>query len=118
MSSEKALHTALLVDDDPNTRAVLRHILEVEGWRVVEARNGKEALSRAAGTHVDVIITDIEMPEMDGIELAAHIRRRRHAIPLLAVTRHPPEGVNADLFDEVLSKPVSVSDLREWLAAH
>jgi len=118
MSSEKTLQTALVVDDDPDLRAVLRHILELEGWRVVEAGDGKEALVRAAEAHLDVVITDIEMPGMGGVELAACLRRRRPGIPLLAITRHPPEGVNAVHFDEVFPKPVPLPALREWLADH
>jgi CheY-like chemotaxis protein len=118
MSSEKALQTALVVDDDPGLRAVLRHILELEGWRVVEAEDGKEALACAADEDLDVVITDVEMPGMDGIQLATRLRRRRHAVPLVAITRHPPQGVDAALFDEVFTKPVSVPALREWLAHH
>lgn len=118
MNSEKALQTALVVDDDPGLRTVLRHILELEGWRVVEAGDGKEALARAAEAHLDVVITDIEMPGMDGIELAACLRRKQHEIPLLAITRRALEGVNAAHFDQVLPKPVSVPALREWLADH
>jgi CheY-like chemotaxis protein len=118
MSSEKQTQTALVVDNDPDLRAVIRHILELEGWRVVEAGDGREALDRASGAQLDAVITDVEMPGMDGIELATRLRRRRHAVPLLAITRRPPQGVNAALFDEVLPKPIPVPALREWLADH
>ncbi len=123
MSSEPRSYPApraLVVDDDPEGRAVLRHALEMEGWQVVEARDGREALERESAVRPDVVITDLEMPGMDGVELASRLRERREDLPLLAVTRRPPEeaGTGGDPFDAVLRKPVSLPALRGWLAEH
>jgi CheY-like chemotaxis protein len=119
MDSETEPHTALVVDDDSGTRTMLRLILELEGWRVLEAGDGREALvALGNGSRPDVVITDIEMPGMNGLEFAARLRERKSSIPLLAVTRHPLKGVDTDLFDQVLRKPVSVRALREWLTRH
>jgi len=120
MDSETEPHTALVVDDDSGTRTMLRLILELEGWRVLEAGDGREALATLGrnGSRADVVITDIEMPGMNGLEFAARLRDRESSIPLLAVTRHPLKGVDTELFDQVLRKPISVRALREWLTRH
>lgn len=118
--SDREPHTALVVDDDRGTRAMLRLVLELEGWKVVEAEDGQRALETLGpnGSGVDVVITDIEMPGMDGVELATRLARRKSAPPVLAVTRHPLNGGSSELFDMVLRKPVSVRALREWLTRH
>lgn len=61
--------TALLVDDDPQNLYLLRCVLGGDGFEFVEARNGREALDRAAGQPVDSVISDILMPVMDGFSL-------------------------------------------------
>jgi CheY-like chemotaxis protein len=120
MDAEHEPHTALVVDDDSGTRTMLRLILELEGWRVLEAEDGREALAALGsnGSRPDVVITDIEMPGMNGLEFAARLREEKEGLPLLAVTRYPLKGADSMLFDKVLRKPVSVSALREWLIRH
>ena len=115
-SPESTTPTALVVDEDHDTRAVLRHVLELEGWRVVEAAEGREALSQDSRAHPDAIITSLRVPGMRGEELVARIRSRRGDIPALAITgRSSAEAVSAH-FDQVLRKPISVAALRDWLS--
>ncbi len=66
----------LLVDDDEGLRKVIEFNLEQEGYEVVTASNGKDALKLYAEHSPDLVITDIKMPDMDGIELLGEIRRR------------------------------------------
>ncbi len=107
---------ALVVDDDRRGRAVLRHLLELAGWTVYEASDGRQGLGVFRTRTPDLVITDIEMPGMSGIEMATRIRSVAARVPLLAVTRRPPEsGPERDVFDEVIEKPVSPQDLAEWL---
>lgn len=64
----------LVVDDRPLNRELLRNLLEFEAFQILEARNGYEALELTRSEHPDLIITDIEMPTMNGIELVAQLR--------------------------------------------
>ena len=78
----------LVVDDDDVLRELLRRILEKDGYTVVEARNGKEALARLNELTPGIILLDLMMPEMDGFELVEELRHhdRWRAIPVLVVT--------------------------------
>jgi len=82
--------TILLVEDDRETRALLRAQLSGEGYRVVEAGDGQQAwelyLSAPDPRHFSLIMTDIRMPRMDGLELVSRIRQRDPATPILVVT--------------------------------
>jgi CheY-like chemotaxis protein len=78
----------LLVEDDPMVREVTRAILEKEGWRVREAENGRVALERMKEERPSLILLDLMMPEMDGFEFAARVRRHPewNLIPIVVVT--------------------------------
>ena len=78
----------LVVDDDPDLRALASRHLEPLGWSVVEAANGRQALDKLSDGHPDIILLDLLMPEMDGFELLQHLRSREdlQSIPVLVVT--------------------------------
>ncbi|MEO6600997.1 MAG: response regulator [Polyangiaceae bacterium] len=65
----------LVVDDSATARAVLRTALEAKGARVLEAENGRDGLWRARSEHVDLIVCDIHMPVMDGLEMIQELRK-------------------------------------------
>jgi len=65
----------LVVEDDPDTRALLRRLLEGEGWNVAEAENGRIALGKLAQSRPTLILLDLMMPEMDGFEFLDELRR-------------------------------------------
>src|SRR4051794_8686193 len=71
--------TILIADDNPSIRRLLRKLLEAKGHRVLCGSNGREALqlSRDFSGEVHLVITDVDMPEMNGIELSEHIRAER-----------------------------------------
>jgi CheY-like chemotaxis protein len=79
---------ALVVDDDPNARDMLRPGLEKAGWSVLEAENGREALARLARSAPRLILLDLMMPQMDGFEFLDEFRRNAawRSIPVLVVT--------------------------------
>jgi signal transduction histidine kinase/CheY-like chemotaxis protein len=87
-ADDDARSLALVVDDDPITRALLRRGLENDGWRVLEARNGREALERLEEAAPQLILLDLMMPEMDGFEFVAvlHEQERWRSIPVLVIT--------------------------------
>jgi signal transduction histidine kinase/CheY-like chemotaxis protein len=78
----------LVVDDDPSIRSLTRSVLEKEGWSVSEAGNGIEALRSMERERPSLIFLDLSMPEMDGFEFAAEVRRRPEwrSIPIVVVT--------------------------------
>ncbi len=79
---------ALVVDDDPRIRQMLRRGLERAGWSVMEAENGRVALSRVNETTPDLLLLDLMMPEMDGFELLETLREREawREIPVVVVS--------------------------------
>ena len=76
----------LLIEDDQPLRAAMARILRSAGYRVLEAANGADGLALMARHAPDLIITDINMPEMDGIEVMNRIRDSESGIPVLAVS--------------------------------
>ena len=78
----------LLVEDDAETREILRHTLEKNGCSVTEAENGREALQHVADNQPALILLDLMMPEMDGFEFVTELRKREkwHSIPVVVIT--------------------------------
>ena len=84
----KAPHVALVIDDDPSSREVLRRLLEGDGWRVLEAENGRAALDQLALETPSVVFLDLMMPEMDGFGFLEqmHKQERLRSIPVIVIT--------------------------------
>lgn len=78
--------TALVVDDDPAMRALLRDWLEREGFRVLEESSGERLLALAQGARFDIVILDKEMPGLGGFDVLPAFRRRRPEVPVILVT--------------------------------
>jgi CheY-like chemotaxis protein len=76
----------LLIDDDAPARDMLRQMLERAGYDVVEASNGREGLQRYQATAIDLIITDILMPEQDGLETIQELRRLTPEAKIIAIS--------------------------------
>ena len=92
-----AVSTILVIEDYSDTRELLSGILRYQGYNVIEAEDGLEGLLKAIANYPDLIIMDLTLPEMDGIELA----RRIHGEPKLA--RTPIFVVSAYLTEEIIS---------------
>jgi len=75
----------LLIDDDPLARNILRQILELDGHMVVDAANGAVAMQRWSEQPADLIVTDILMPEKDGLEVIRELRRQCPQLKVIAV---------------------------------
>lgn len=118
--------TILLVEDDRETRLFYTDALTRGGFRIDQAHNGHQALEKALKLLPDLIVTDIAVPGMDGIELCRRIRAdaRTRAIPLLAITgygdRQYSDRARLAGADQVLTKPCDaellVSEARRLLS--
>jgi CheY-like chemotaxis protein len=107
----------LVVDDDAEVRQLLRRMLELEGFSVVEAENGRVALERLRGESPSLILLDLMMPEMDGFEFVAELRRHEgwRAIPVVVITardlsRDDRERLNGHV-EKILQKGTYDRDL-------
>jgi CheY-like chemotaxis protein len=76
----------LLVEDDVSLRRVMAQILTRAGYTVSEARNGRVAIKVLAETPVDIVVTDMIMPEMDGVETIRFLRREYPAVKIVAIS--------------------------------
>ena len=104
--------TILLVEDEPAVRQLFAQALARAGYRVHEARNGQEAMKvfDQFGDSIDLLLTDLRMPYMGGVELAQHLRARRRTLKLICVSGYPA-GPDLDLMSDYLAKPFSRDDL-------
>jgi two-component system chemotaxis response regulator CheY len=115
------MSTILVVDDSPTIQRTLSFMLRRMGHTAITAENGVEALSKLTDAPVDIIISDINMPEMDGFTLLKSVRSQPslHDIPIVLLTDsgewQPMEIVK--LADAFLTKPVSSHQLMSKIAA-
>lgn len=85
----------LVIDDDDSMRSVLRMGLETAGHLVLEAANGTEGVRQIEAGGVEVVVTDLLMPEMDGIEVIFNVRKKYPSLKVIAISgggQLPPEG--------------------------
>lgn len=99
----------LIIDDEASIRRTLREILEYEKYKVDDAGNGKEALAQIAEHEYDVILCDIKMPEMDGIELLG-ILRQSCETPVIMISGHGTietavEAIKMGAYDYIAKPP-------------
>lgn len=113
MKRQKA--NILLVDDDPKLSRLLNLRLSSSGHQVTNAASGQEALSILTSQRTDIVITDLRMDGMDGIQLLEEISRQWPALPVVVITAHGsiPDAVNATQQGAIdfLTKPVDKADL-------
>jgi CheY-like chemotaxis protein len=108
----------LMVDDSEEVRRAMRRVLERLGHDVTTAGDGKEALAALAGGSCDLVVTDLNMPGMDGIELILAVKERWPEVPVIAVSGGglmPKEILlaNAEVLGAVttLAKPLGILEL-------
>jgi len=106
----------LLVEDDLQLREMLKTVLSIDSYTVVEADNGAEAFSLFAGSQFDLVMTDFEIPFMKGNELAARIKQLVPCQPILMITGHGKQPGPDNPVDAVLNKPFNFAQLRTAMA--
>ena len=105
----------LVADDDMHTRMLLRAVLESENYTVSTAENGEQALELLDREHIDLVILDVMMPEMDGYEFTRIVRQTDSTLPILMVTaKHLPEDEKKGFLvgtDDYITKPIDEEKL-------
>ena len=105
----------LVVDDDKNTRRLLRAVHEGDGYTVSTAENGKEALNQMDEVHVDLVILDIMMPGMNGYELTKTLREAQSDLPILMISAKQMPADRKEGFlvgtDDYMTKPIDVEEM-------
>lgn len=113
----KARQSILIVDDEEIARANMEHVLRKEGYECHCAGHGGEALEILASKDIDLVITDLKMEHMDGIELLQHINRTAPEIPVIMVTGFATVNSAVDALKKgaahYLGKPVNLDELRK-----
>ncbi len=113
--------TILIVDDFDDTRLLLRTWLEKKGYRVFEAENGNEAVSAAQTRNPDLIIMDVEMPELDGLSATRKIRAMPgyKDVPIVAVSAYGADQFKAGALEagcnEYVATPFEPDELEKLI---
>lgn len=103
----------LLVDDEPGIRGAFSLMLSLDDHIVTEANNGVEALSLFEPGRFDLIITDLDMPVMQGNQLAVRVKKAAPRQPILMITAYAERVGVENPVDVILSKPFTLEDLRQ-----
>ena len=110
----------LVVDDERNIQLTLSRALSMEGYTVEVAGGGNEALERIAATPVDLVVMDVRMPDLDGIEATRRLRASGLRTPIIALTAdvldRRDQYIDGGYTDE-FAKPVEIDDLTARIAA-
>ncbi|MDQ1524269.1 MAG: hypothetical protein QOE47_2193 [Pyrinomonadaceae bacterium] len=115
--------TILVAEDDEDNRFTLKLLLEMRGYRVLTAANGREAISVAERERPDLILMDLRMPELNGLaatrQLRQHVDVRLRRIPIFALSAYDPAQHRAVAIaagcDEYVTKPVNYERLEKLL---
>ena len=116
--------TVLIVEDNERSMKLFRDVLEVRGYRTLEATTGERAVELATRHLPDVVLMDVQLPDVDGVEALRRIRTdaRTAFTPVVAVTAQAMDGDRERFlragFDAYLPKPVDVPELLGVLAAY
>ena len=112
--------TILLVDDEDAVQKLLAYPLERDGFRVVQARDGEEALERFGREHVDLVVLDVMLPKLDGLEVCKRLRAES-SVPIIMLTARDDEldkvlGLELGA-DDYITKPFSIREFRSRVRA-
>lgn len=105
----------MVVDDDRNTRTLLKAVLEAENYTVFTAENGEDALDVMDAHHIDLVVLDIMMPKMDGYQFTRTLRESNNNLPILMVSARqlPSDKKHGFLVgtDDYMTKPIDEEEM-------
>ncbi len=114
----------LIVEDEPKNLTLLRDLLQVSGYKTIEATDGDKGVELAKSKKPDLILMDIQMPEMDGLEATRILKvdATTSNIPILALTSYAMKGDKERMLqagcDGYLSKPFDIQELLKQVAKY
>lgn len=115
MSSEAVPLSVLVVDDEPPIRRFLRTALDAQGYRMIEAESGENALAEMSRNRVDLLILDLGLPGMDGFALIERLRETGSVLPIVVLSSRTDEKGKVRALDlgadDYLTKPFGVEEL-------
>lgn len=116
--------TILYVEDNVANRILVRRVLEVEGYNVIEAENAQQTFDIIENHHPNLILMDINMPDIDGYTLTGQLKKipRLKGIPIIALTANVMKGDRERTLDAgcdgYIQKPIDVDSLPQQIAQH
>ncbi|MBC7929107.1 MAG: response regulator [Rubrivivax sp.] len=111
----------LVVEDFEDNRFMMRRLLEMSGYQVVEAVNGKQAVEKAESESPAIILMDLSLPQLDGLSATRQIRQREEMskVPIIAVSAHDSADFHAEALaagcNEYVTKPIDFDQLVQLL---
>jgi CheY-like chemotaxis protein len=111
--------TVLLVEDTEDNRQMMRRLLEMSGFNVVEATNGREAVEAAFEVRPQIILMDLSLPIIDGLAATREIRQRPelNGVPIIAVSAHDTADFHSEALDAgcdaYVTKPINYTELED-----
>lgn len=119
-------NTILYIEDNPDNMLLVQRALESRGYKLLKAVNGVEGISKAEGNMVDLILLDINLPDIDGYEVARRLRKSGKSelayIPIIAVTANALKGDAERALeagcDVYMSKPINIRELWARIEAY
>jgi two-component system, cell cycle response regulator DivK len=119
-------YNILYIEDNPDSMLLVRRVLESRGYHVLEAKNGMEGLSIAQGQEVNLILLDINLPDIEGYEVARRIRSKAkqelRTVPIIAITANALRGDAEKALDAgcdvYMSKPINIRELAARVEAY
>src|SRR5512138_1176446 len=112
-------HTVLYIEDNPDNMMLVQRALEARGYKLLKAKNGAEGVTTAENQDVNLILLDINLPDIDGYEVARRLRssskRALATVPIIAVTANALKGDAEKALDAgcdvYMSKPINIREL-------
>jgi two-component system cell cycle response regulator DivK len=107
----------LYIEDNFDNMTLVKRVLEIEGYEVIEAMTGQEGVAKAIATLPDIVITDINLPDIDGYEVTNNIKTSAQTahIPVIAMTANVMKKDRENVFeagcDGFISKPIDIDEL-------
>lgn len=119
-------HNILYIEDNPDNMLLVQRALESRGYKLLKAANGVDGITQAEQNNVDLILLDINLPDIDGYEVAQRLRKSSKAdlayIPIIAVTANALKGDAERALDAgcdvYMSKPVNIRELWARIEAY